>query len=577
MPASTSSAHSLNAVHCERTRDTTDRNVGQLDRVYVSGDAKRPHAVRRMLAISLALHGRFGEDCRLSTCAFVAAREGTRLVIAEQPVSEFSPAIRVLIVDDDAVLARSLQRFLSLQGFEVEAALDGRSALNLLQSNDYDVMLLDLRLGGMDGLEVYALVSASRLPATIIHSAHVDLRTAVLATRAGAHDVMQKPVPEEQLTSRIRELAAERRSERSRRPRERDSGHESSALQRLMGSSAGAVELREHVRRVAQFRDISVLIQGATGTGKEVVAQAIHALTCPNEPFVSVNCAAVPEQMFESELFGHEAGAFTNARAPRVGLLEEAGNGTLFLDEIGEMPQPLQAKLLRCLELRQFRRVGSTRTRAFAARVVSATNRSLSSSLGGTLRPDLFFRLAGYAIRTPSLLERIDDLPDLAQHFVAEFCSRHGAAGVSFSPEATAALLDHSWPGNIRELRAVVENSAILTHSGLIARAHVEQALRARLADKSPKVWSVARSEPPPPLSEEAPTKVSGVQRILTRPLASTSERENAPPSSSLLDLQRDVILRTYSESQQNLSKTAAGLGIARSTLRARLRRYGVR
>ena len=314
-------------------------------------------------------------------------------------------------------------------------------------------------------------MSANRLPATIIHSAHVDLRTAVLATRAGANDVMQKPVPEEQLTFRIRELAGERRAQRLRGPQTRDTNLDSDALQRLMGNSPGATELREHVRRVAQFRDISVLIQGATGTGKEVVAQAVHALTCPNEPFVSVNCAAVPEQLFESELFGHEAGAFTNARATRVGLLEEAGSGTLFLDEIGELPQPLQAKLLRVLEIRQFRRVGSTRTRAFAARVVSATNRSLSSSLGGTLRPDLFFRLAGYAIRTPSLLERIGDLPDLAQHFISEFSIRHGAVGMSFSPEAMAALLEHSWPGNIRELRAVVENTAILTHCGSLLAA----------------------------------------------------------------------------------------------------------
>src|SRR6201999_2306234 len=184
------------------------------------------------------------------------------------------------------------------------------------------------------------------------------------------------------------------------------------ALRRLVGASAPAVELREHVRRVAQFRDVPVLVQGPTGTGKELVAQAIHALTCPDEPFVSVNCAAVPENLIESELFGHEAGAFTNARSPRVGLFEEAGRGTLFLDEIGEMPLALQAKLLRVLEIRQFRRVGGTRTRVFAARVVSATNRALTSSLGGTMRPDLFFRLAGYAIRGAALSERVGGVPE---------------------------------------------------------------------------------------------------------------------------------------------------------------------
>jgi two-component system, NtrC family, response regulator GlrR len=498
------------------------------------------------------------------------------LAIMQQALGDWSGAIRVLIVDDDGVLVRSLQRVLSLQGFEVEAALDGRTALNRLQTNDYDVMLLDLRMGSMDGMEVYSQAPPSRLPATIIHSAHVDLRTAVLATRAGVQDVMQKPVPEDVLAFRIRELAAERRASHQRALQTPQSGSEPEALLRLVGTSASAGELREHVHRVAQFRDVPVLIQGATGTGKELVAQAVHALTCPNEPFVSVNCAAVPEQLFESELFGHEAGAFTSARAQRVGLFEEAGNGTLFLDEIGEMPLALQAKLLRVLEVRQFRRVGSTRTRLFTARVVSATNRPLSSSLGGTLRPDLFFRLAGYAIRTPSLTDRLTDLPALAAHFISDFSVRHGVMGVSFSPEAMEALGAYSWPGNIRELRAVVENAAIVTRSGLIGRDHIEKALQARAADPSPDAWPQAILEPAID-AEEAPTKISGVMPVaIPRPLASTAE-SGAHRAPSLPALQRDMILRAFEESQHNLSKAAVDLGIPRSTLRARLRRYGVR
>jgi DNA-binding NtrC family response regulator len=481
--------------------------------------------------------------------------------------------IRVLVVDDDDVLVRSLQRVLALQGFEVEAAHDGRTALSRLQCNDYDVMLLDLRMGSMDGMEVYALAPPRRLPATIIHSAHVDLRTAVLATRAGVEDVMQKPVPEEQLAARIRELAKARRAQRVAEHQELRPGAEPDALRRLVGRSPGANELREQVRRVAQFRDVSVLIQGATGTGKELVAQAVHALTCPNEPFVSVNCAAVPEQLFESELFGHEAGAFTSARTPRVGLLEEAGSGTLFLDEIGEMPLALQAKLLRVLEIRQFRRVGSTRTRVFGARVVSATNRPLTSSLGGALRPDLFFRLAGYAVRTPSLTDRLMDLPDLAQHFLADFGVRHGLMGMSFSAEALEALMAHVWPGNVRELRAVVENAAIITRSGLIGPEHVEVALRARAGDGS----LAPPGEPSSELDEEASTKVSAVMPSAARPSEPASNPGPAPRSPSLPDLQRDMILRAFEQSQHNLSKAALDLGIPRTTLRARLKRYGVR
>lgn len=499
----------------------------------------------------------------------------------QKPLNDWSGVIRVLIVDDDQVLVRSLQRVLSLQGFEVEAALDGRSALARLQTADYDVMLLDLRMGNMDGMEVYALAPPGRLPATIIHSAHVDLRTAVAATRAGVHDVMQKPVPEEQLAVRIRELAAERRASRQRDLRAPSVSPDPAALERLVGSSPNAAELREHIRRVAQFRDVPVLIQGPTGTGKELVAQAVHALTCPGEPFVSLNCAAVPEQLFESELFGHEAGAFTSARSPRVGLFEEAGNGTLFLDEVGEMPLTLQAKLLRVLEIRQFRRVGGTRTRVFSARVVSATNRLLNSSLGGSLRPDLFFRLAGYAVRTPSLVDRIGDLPALAQHFISEFSVRHGLMGLSFSADAMQALLAHSWPGNIRELKAVVENAAIMTRNGLIGGGHVEKALQARLAEQ-PDSWqgpaAAAVPEAPPQalLDDEAPTQISGVMPVVA-PTDAAASSGGPRRSPSLPDLQRDMILRAFEESQRNLSKAALDLGIPRSTLRARLRRYGVR
>jgi len=499
----------------------------------------------------------------------------------QKPLTDWSGVIRVLVVDDDQVLVRSLQRVLSLQGFEVEAALDGRSALARLQTNDYDVMLLDLRMGSMDGMEVYGLAPPGRLPATIIHSAHVDLRTAVAATRAGVHDVMQKPVPEEQLAVRIRELAMERRAARQLEPDAASPGPDSAALERLVGSSTNANELREHIRRVAQFRDVPVLIQGATGTGKELVAQAVHALTCPHEPFVSVNCAAVPEQLFESELFGHEAGAFTSARAPRVGLFEEAGNGTLFLDEIGEMPLALQAKLLRVLEIRQFRRVGGTRTRVFSARVVSATNRTLNSSLGGALRPDLFFRLAGYAVRTPALVDRLADLPALAQHFINEFSVRHGVMGLSFSADAMDTLLAHSWPGNIRELKAVVENTAIMTRNGLIGRHHVEKALQARTAE--PDSWQGPAAAPVAPdsapqaaLEDEAPTQVSGVMPVASA-VQATAATAGPRRSPSLPDLQRDMILRAFEESQRNLSKAALDLGIPRSTLRARLRRYGVR
>ncbi|MES1178103.1 MAG: sigma-54 dependent transcriptional regulator [Myxococcales bacterium] len=479
-----------------------------------------------------------------------------------------SGAIRVLVVDDDGVMVRALQRVLARQGFEVDTALDGRAALSRLESNEYDVMLLDLRMGSMDGMEVYAMAQESAPPATIIHSAHIDVQTAVLATRAGVQDVMQKPVPEEVLTARIRELAAQRRALSRNGEAEPRSGIAEESLLRLVGVSEKARELREQVRRVAQFRDVPVLIQGPTGTGKELVAQAVHALTCPDEPFVSVNCAAVPEQLFESELLGHEAGAFTNARTARVGLFEEAGRGTLFLDEIGEMPLALQAKLLRVLEIRQFRRVGGTRTRVFGARVVSATNRALTSSLGGAMRADLFFRLAGYAIRTPTLAERSTDIPDLARHFLVEFGKRHQVGKVVLGADALECLVQYPWPGNIRELRAVVENATILARGGLIERSDIELALRARSSATSggAESWTGPAAKEPE-LEEETV--------IASRPIGVRPVTLRKP--ASLPNLQRDLILQAFEESQHNLSRAAQDLGIPRSTLRARLKRYGVR
>ena len=464
----------------------------------------------------------------------------------------------MLLVDDDGVLVRALQRVLVLQGFSVDTAPDGRVALSRLEKNDYDVMLLDLRMGGMDGMEVYSRSREGSPPATIIHSAHIDVQTAVTATRAGVQDVMQKPVPEEVLAARIRELAKQRRS-LSAPPSATPSGTgaQQPALH-LVGSSPQNAELCDQIRRVAHFRDVSVMIQGPTGTGKELVAQGVHALTCPSEPFVSINCAAVPEQLFESELFGHEAGAFTSAKASRVGLLEEAGCGTLFLDEVGEMPLALQAKLLRVLEIRQFRRVGGTRTRVLGARVVSATNRPLNSTLSGSMRSDLFFRLAGYAIRTPALVERISDIPELAAHFLAQFGRKHRVDGVQLSPEALAILAAHSWPGNVRELRAVLENASILASDGLIRREDVEAALRARVAE--------SQSDLAPANWEQGPISAPG------SPRARSTLR-----STSLPNLQREVILRAFEESQRNLSRTALDLGIPRSTLRARLKRYGAR
>ncbi len=324
--------------------------------------------------------------------------------------------------------------------------------------------------------------------------------------------------------------------------------------QRLLGRSNALELVRDQTRSVARFVDVSVLILGASGTGKELVARAIHELSFGMDaPFVAINCSAISPSLFESELFGHEAGSFTGARSAKTGLFEAAAEGTLFLDEIGEMPEQMQAKLLRTLELREFRRVGGTKTHQLSARVISATHRGVGGKVG-TLRLDLYFRLAGFTIMLPPLIERGEDIVLLARHYVALFCRRHQLAPVTLSPEAEARLAGHAWPGNVRELRAIVENAVIASREPVLSEKQINLAL----LRPSP----FRRSSPP----EQAPTVTrSGTFRAL-----------DTGQSSTLRDFERDMISSAFNEASGNLSQAARILGIPRSTLRDKLRRYGL-
>jgi DNA-binding NtrC family response regulator len=316
----------------------------------------------------------------------------------------------------------------------------------------------------------------------------------------------------------------------------------------ILGSAPAIRLVRRQIRRIAKYSDVSVMILGETGTGKELVARAIHDLTAPSEAFVALNCAAISESLFESELFGHERGAYTGAHAVHVGLLEQAGAGTVFLDEIGEMPAHLQPKLLRALEARSFRRVGGSRDIPLRARVVSATNRTLSRQSHDTLRSDLMFRLAGFTVVLQPLRARLSDLVLLAQRFLRDFLKRHARSRpMGFTSAALAELNQHSWPGNVRELRAVVEQAAILASGALIEGYDIQACLNE---------WQCVKQEGP---ARSAPTP-------------------DPVPDSGLLDeVQREVVLRTLERFQGNLTKAAHELGIARSTLRYRLRRYAPR
>jgi transcriptional regulator with PAS, ATPase and Fis domain len=321
----------------------------------------------------------------------------------------------------------------------------------------------------------------------------------------------------------------------------------------IIGQSLAVRRMREQIATVARFRDLPVMIMGETGTGKELVAQAIHRLGGKRGELQAINCAAVPEELFESEVFGHEAGAFTGAKNARAGLFELAGQGTVFLDEVGEMQALLQAKLLRALETRHFRRVGSNRTLELRARIVSATNRPLRGLPLEPMRSDLYFRLAAYTITTPPLRERLEDIALLAPALLLRLAAVYFSNAVDLTPRAIEALHAHDWPGNVRELRSVLLHAAIHTRGGTIGVEHIAAALRARERledDKGPR------------LADQQPESVS-------TPVA--------PVKNGLQHAERSLILDVYTQSQKNVSVAARHLGMARTTLRDKLRKYGLR
>jgi DNA-binding NtrC family response regulator len=325
----------------------------------------------------------------------------------------------------------------------------------------------------------------------------------------------------------------------------------------IIGKSLAVRLMREQIATVARFRDLPVMIMGETGTGKELVAQAIHRLGGRRGDLQAINCAAVPEELFESEVFGHEAGAFTGAKNARAGLFELAGQGTVFLDEVGEMQALLQAKLLRALETRRFRRVGSNRTLELGARIISATNRPLRGLPLEPMRSDLYFRLAAYTITTPPLRERMEDVALLAPALLRRLAAVYFSNAVDLTPRAIEALHAHDWPGNVRELRSVLLHAAIHTRGGTIGVEHIAAALRARerleddrgsrQSSRPPELTLAPVSTPPPPVK-------NGLQHA-----------------------ERSLILDVYTQSRENVSVAARRLGMARTTLRDKLRKYGLR
>ncbi|MDX3775579.1 sigma 54-interacting transcriptional regulator [Chromatiaceae bacterium AAb-1] len=378
-----------------------------------------------------------------------------------------SPNPRLLLVDDDPSLLRLLTLRLEGEGYQVLNADSAESALTLLGKQSVDVVLSDLRMPGLDGMSLFDEIAKryQGLP-VVLMTAHGSIPEAVAATQRGVFGFLTKPLNNAELRDILQRAVHQSVPEQEEWRAD------------IISRSKVMEQVLEQAYRVAQ-RDVSVLITGASGTGKEMLAKAIHKASPRTEkPFVAINCGALPEHLLESELFGHTKGAFTGAVSEHGGLFREADGGTLFLDEIGDMPVSLQVKLLRALQERQIRPVGSSKTIPVNVRVLSATHRDLQLAMAeGSFREDLYYRLNVVNLQLPSLQERPEDIPLLARHILQLSAERHGVKVTRFSDDALQLLTTAKWPGNVRQLVNVVEQCVALTHSPVIGAPLVEQAL----------------------------------------------------------------------------------------------------
>jgi DNA-binding NtrC family response regulator len=441
----------------------------------------------------------------------------------------------VLIVDDEPTVLKSLMFALEEEGFEVQGAQDGAQGLAMAESMVPDAVLLDVNLPDMNGLDVLARLAADRpnLPVIMI-SAMSDTRLAVKAVKAGAADYVTKPFDLDELLHTVR--SAVRRTRLTQEVEFRRK--EAAAHDGLVGASASLKALSATISRVAASQAKRVLLLGESGTGKALVARAIHTASARSAgPFVEVNCASLPDQLIEAELFGAEKGSYTGATQRRVGLVALADMGTLFLDEIGELPLALQAKMLHFLEDGQYRAVGGNRSQTSDVRVVAATNRDLVAAVAaGRFREDLYYRLNVVQIALPALRERGEDVLVLAEHFAARYAKAEHCAPIRFSPEASACLQAHTWPGNVRELKNLIERLTIL----------------------EPGMEIAASDLPPDMPSAGEPGAKAG---LIEQKLAAEEER----------------LLREALESARgHRGRTAQILGISRHALLRRLQRLGI-
>ncbi len=455
---------------------------------------------------------------------------------------------KILIVDDDDTHCRMLQAVLSAEKYETATVPDGQAAVEAVVGTFYDLILMDIRMARMGGIEALDKIKTLNPEIPIIMmTAYSSVDSAVKAMKSGAYDYLTKPLDVEELLLSIEKALRHTRLEKENLLLKEQLGSRFD-FANIIGRSKAMKELLETVALVAPT-DATILILGESGTGKELIANAIHQNSPrKNHPLIKINCAALPETLLESELFGHEKGAFTGALSARQGRFQQADEGTIFLDEIAEMPLPLQSKILRVLQEREFQPVGSAKTIKVNTRIVTATNKNLQEEIrANRFREDLYYRINVVSLTAPALRERRDDIPLLADFFLKRFAEKNKKALQGFTPKAMDLLMRHDWPGNIRELENAIERAVIMARGQRITPEEFPSPLRGPEADSAE-----------PDVQEASPQAV------------------DPPVDRSLKQLEKETILRTLAENDGNRTRTANILGISRRTLQLKLKEYGV-
>lgn len=450
---------------------------------------------------------------------------------------------RVLVADDEEVMRDVLSTLLSSESYQVELAENGAQALSMVQENDYGVVLLDQMMPELDGLQVLQeLAKVDKAPAVIMLTAFATIDKAVRATKLGAFDFITKPFKNDELLLAVKNAMEHRRlvDENSRL---KESLRRRYSFQSIIGKSAVMQQVFDLITQVAPHRS-TVLVQGESGTGKELVAKAIHAASGrADAPFVAINCGNIPSDLLESELFGHVRGAYTGATNAKKGLFEAASGGTLFLDEVATISMEMQAKLLRVIQEREFRRLGGLENIKVDVRIIAATNVDLQTAVRqGSFREDLYYRLNVIVIKLPGLRERTEDIPALAEHFIRKYGEESRRERLSIDAGALKVLMDHTWPGNVRELENVIERAVVLASGDTIT------------AELFPKSITTPYPEAPVRFVEED---------------GSLKERVGA--------FEKAIILAALEKTDWNQKKAAQLLSVNATTLSEKLKRLKIR